>query len=249
MEERRLTVQKRAFPSKGRARVHTSVLSDLGVDERGDLDVWTTGLDRWITVSAYGDSMVQPDTIRLSEEDLAGLGADNGDEVIVKKARPLTDQVKDSAHAAAGQVASGFEDVKGKIAKTIEPVATKAQTAAQDAYSRVSKDLPTREDLSNAIASAKKKLASNVTPDEAGMLISLLYENKGAIRSVQIPAGSGEHAISSLGLPEGVIVIAISRDRDVLAIPKKGSTVSAGDRLYLIGKEDLLSAAVEKLGV
>ncbi|MFA5331562.1 MAG: TrkA C-terminal domain-containing protein [Methanoregula sp.] len=249
MEERRLTVQKRAFPSKGRARVHASVLSDLGVDERGTLDIWTTAQDRWITVSGYGDSMVQPDSIRLSEEDLRELGVENGDEVVVKKARPLSDQVKDSAQAAADHVATGFEDIKGRITKSVEPVATKAHSAAQDAYNRVSKDLPTRDDINKALDAAKKKLAPNVTPDEAGTLISLLYENKGAIRSILIPAGSGEHTIPSLVLPEGIIILAIRRDRDELLIPKNDSTVAAGDRVYLMGNEELLAAAIEKLGV
>jgi uncharacterized protein with PhoU and TrkA domain len=219
------------------------------VNERGTLDVGTAAKDRWITVAGYGDSIVKSDSIRLSEEDLAELGVDNGDEVIVRKTQPLSDQVKQSAQVAAGQVASGFEDIRGRIAKSVEPVATKATAAAQDAYSRVAKDLPTREDISRSIDAAKKKIAPNFAPDEAGTLLSLLYENNGAIRSILLPAGKGDYSLSSLGLPEGVVVIAIRHDNDNLTVPEKSSKVTAGDRLYLIGNEDLLAAAIEKLGV
>jgi hypothetical protein len=106
MEDLALNVQKRASPSLERARVNVAVFEKLGVDERGDLDVGMTGKDRWITVAAYSDSTVGEGTIRLSEDDLAALGVDDGTGVVVKKALPLSDQVRVTAHAAVGQVGS-----------------------------------------------------------------------------------------------------------------------------------------------
>lgn len=103
MEDLTLTVKKRAFPSQGRARMNAATLKKIGVDEREDLDVGTTGKDRWITVAAFSDSTVRQDTIRLSTDDLAALGVEEGASVIVKKALPLSDQVRQTAHAAPGR--------------------------------------------------------------------------------------------------------------------------------------------------
>ncbi|MGA2698949.1 MAG: hypothetical protein ABSE74_04830 [Methanoregula sp.] len=247
MEDLTLTVKKRAFPSLGRARVSVVVLEKLGVDERGDLDVGTTGKDRWITVAAYSDSTVGEGIIRLSEDDLAALGVDDGTGVIVKKALPLSDQVRATAHAAVGQVAGGIEGIRGRIAQTFEPVTAKAQVAVQDAYFRVSKELPTKDDISKTIDVAKKKIAPNFAPDDAGALLTLLYENGGAIRAIKIPAGK-ETTVAALGLPEGVAAIAFRREGAGLVVPVSDSTIRSGDQLFLIGDEHLLAPAIQKLG-
>lgn len=247
MEDLTLTVQKRAFPSVGRARVNAAILKKIGVDEREDLDVGTTGKDRWITVAAFSDSTVGEDTIRLSSEDLAVLGVPEGVSVLVNKALPLSDQVRETAHAAAGQVAGEFEGIRGRIAQTLEPVAAKAQSAVQDVYNRVSKELPTKDEITMTIDAAKKKIAPNFAPDDAGALLSLLYENGGAIRAVVIPFGK-DTTVAALGLPEGVVAIAFRRGESGIVVPATDSRIISGDQLFLIGDENLLTPAIQKLG-
>ena len=247
MEDLTLTVKKRAFPSQGRARMNAATLKKIGVDEREDLDVGTTGKDRWITVAAFSDSTVRQDTIRLSTDDLAALGVEEGAAVIVKKALPLSDQVRETAHAAAGQVAGGIEGIRGRISQTLEPVAAKAQVAVQDVYNRVSKELPTKDDISKTIDAAKKMIAPNFAPDDAGALLTMLYENGGAIRSVTIPPGK-QTTVTALGLPSGVAVIAFRRGESGIVVPANDSTVMSGDQLFLIGDENLLALAIQKLG-
>ncbi len=166
--------------------MNAATLKKIGVDEREDLDVGSTGKDRWITVAAFSDSTVGKDTIRLSTEDIEALGVKEGTAVSVKKALPLSDQVRETAHAAAGQVTAGIEGIRGRISQTFEPVAAKAQVAVQDVYNRVSKELPTKDDISKTIDAAKKMIAPNFAPDDAGALLTMLYENGGAIRSVTI---------------------------------------------------------------
>jgi len=247
MEDLTLTVKKRAFPSLGRARVNASVLKKIGIDEREDLDVGTTGKDRWITVAAFGDSTVGEDTIRLSTEDIETLGVPEGASVIVKKVLPLSDQVRETAQEAAGQVAGGIEGIRGRVSQTLEPVAAKAQVAVQGIYNRVSRELPTKDDISRTIDAAKKKIAPNLAPDDAGLLLTLLYENGGAIRTVVIPPGR-ETTITALGLPDGVVAVAFRRGESGIVVPASDSTVRAGDQLFLIGDEDLLAPAIQKLG-
>jgi hypothetical protein len=247
MEDLTLTVQKRAFPSLGRARVNAAVLKKIGIDEREDLDVGTTGKDRWITVAVFGDSTVGEDSIRLSTEDIEMLGVPEGAVVIVKKALPLSDQVRETAQAAAGQVAGGIEGIRGRISHTLEPVAAKAQVAVQDVYNRVAKELPTKDDITRTIDAAKKKIAPNLAPDDAGLLLTLLYENGGAIRTVVIPPGR-ETTVAALGLPEGVAAVAFRRGESGIVVPASGSTVRSGDQLFLIGDENLLAPAIQKLG-
>jgi hypothetical protein len=248
MEYLTLTVQKRAFPSTGRGRVNAVVLKELGVEDRGEIDIGTVVKDRWITVAVFGDSTVGVDTIRLSTGDLAELAVEEGTSVVVKKSEPLLDQVRQTAHEAAGQLAGGLEGVRGRIMQTVEPVAAKAQVAATEAYSRVSQELSSKDEISRAIDAAKKKIAPKFAPDDAGTFLTLLYQNKGAIRAVIIPPGK-ETTISALGLPEGVSAIAFLRGESGLIVPAGDSRVLSGDQLFLIGDEDLLAPAIQKIGV
>ncbi|MDD4483779.1 MAG: hypothetical protein PHD55_05380, partial [Methanoregula sp.] len=119
---------------------------------------------------------------------------------------------------------------------------------AQDAYSRVTEELPTKDDISRAIEDARKKIAPKFAPDDAGTLLSLLYENKGAIRAVTIPPGK-ETTIAGLGLPAGVSAIAFRKADGGLVVPAPDSNVKAGDQLFLIGDETLLAPALQKIGI
>ncbi len=244
MEDLKLKVRKRAFPSHGRSRVHSSVIDTLGLAEHDSIDVGIPGTDRWITVTAYGDSIVQPDTIRLSGEDITALGAGDGDEVIVRKTLPLTDQVRQAAKKTAGQVTDSLGSVKGKITGTVAPVTKRAGDAASAAYTRVSQELPTRDDLSQAIDSVKKRIAPGLTPDAAGTLLSLLYANKGAIRSITVPPGVEKLTIAGLDLPSGIAAIAIRRGKSTLIVPDVNTDLVTGDEVYFIGNDEALVAVL-----
>ena len=243
-----LTARKRAFPSTGRARINEATLKELGVNERDEIDVGRMAKDRWITVSAFSDSMVGLDEIRLSLEDLSVLGIEEGTAVVVEKNVPLREQVEKQVHAAGDHLAGELAGLKGKILETVEPVTAKAQATAQDAYSRVTEELPTKDDISRAIDDARKKIAPKFAPDDAGTLLSLLYENKGAIRAVTIPPGK-ETTIAGLGLPAGVSAIAFHKADGGLVVPAPDSNVKAGDLLFLIGDETLLAPALQKIGI
>lgn len=243
-----LTARKRAFPSTGRARLNGAVLKELGVEERGEIDVGTMAKERWITVSAFSDSMIGLNEIRLSPDDLSDLGIEEGIAVVVDKNSPLRERVEKSVHEAGDHLAGELAGLKGKIIGTVEPVTAKAQATAQDTYSRVTEELPTKDDISRAIDEARKKIAPKVAPDDAGILLSLLYENKGAIRAVIIPPGK-ETTIAGLCLPAGVSAIAFRKAGGGLVVPAPDSTVREGDQIFLIGDESSLAPALQKIGM
>jgi Putative regulatory, ligand-binding protein related to C-terminal domains of K+ channels len=243
-----LTARKRAFPSTGRARINGATLMKLGIGERDEIDVGTTAKDTWITVSAFSDSMVGIDEIRLSPEDLSRLGIEEGTPVVVEKNTPLREQVEKTVQAAGDHLAGELAGLKGKLLETVEPVTAKAQASVQEAFTQVKDELPTKDEISKAIDDARKKIAPKFAPDDAGTLLSLLYKNNGAIRAVVIPAGK-ETTIAGLGLPAGVTAIAFRHSEGGLVVPAPDSTVTSGDTLFLIGDETLLAPALQKIGL
>ena len=66
MDEIQLIAQKRAFPSRGRARVHSDVLSKLDIEEGASIDIGIPDAEKWISVTAFADSLVESGHIRLS---------------------------------------------------------------------------------------------------------------------------------------------------------------------------------------
>lgn len=243
-----LTARKRAFPSTGRARINGATLKELGIGERDEIDVGTTAKDTWITVSAFSDSMVGLDEVRLSPEDLSALGIEEGTPVVVEKNTPLREQVEKTVQAAGDHLAGELAGLKEKLRETVEPVTAKAQATVQEAYTKVTGELPTKDEISKAIDDARKKIAPKFAPDDAGTLLSLLYENNGAIRAVVIPPGK-ETTIVGLGLPAGVSAIAFRQGEGGLVVPAPDSTVTGGDTLFLIGDETLLAPALQKIGL
>jgi hypothetical protein len=247
MDMLKLRVQKRAFPSHGRARVHGSVLETLGVTEQERVDVGVPEQNRWVSASAYSDSMVKPDLIRLSAEDMAKIGVNEGDIVTVRKTPPITEQVKKMAKDTAGQVSGGLDDLSGKFSSTVAPATKRAGDAAKDAYAKVSQELPTREDIRVAFETAKKKITPTVSPDDVGALLSLVYGNKGAIRAVTIPSTVRALTIAGLDLPDGVTAIAIRRGKNILVIPHVNTELTPGDRVFLIGDESMLLSVAKEI--
>jgi len=126
-----LKVKVRTFPSKGRARVHESVLPLLGAKE-GEALLLARYPATWddktknVGVTAYGDKQVDKSVIMLSPEDMAALGVAEGDSVsairkvtwtekITKGAGKAGTTVKEGATKAGSAVSKGAKDVAGKV--------------------------------------------------------------------------------------------------------------------------------------
>jgi len=154
MEELRLKVQKRAVSGQGRARINTDTLAKIDTGEGESLDILAKGGKR-VTVTAYADSHVDPDAIRVSAEDLGTLGAREGDMVTVRKAPPAVAQVKRAAKETAGavekEIRSAGTSLKGQAGKATKEA---AKTAG-----KVSKEL---EKTGKKIAGKAKKATGSL---------------------------------------------------------------------------------------
>lgn len=121
MEGVYLKVQARAFPSRGRARVHESVLPELGIENEEHIEIQKYPLaeeekPKPLVLSAYADAMVEKDVIRMSPEDIAKIGIAEGDTVIVSRKVPLTEAIGKKM----GATGKTIEEGAGKAGKTIE---------------------------------------------------------------------------------------------------------------------------------
>lgn len=121
MEGVYLKVQTRAFPSRGRARVHESVLPELGIETGEHIEIQRYPLaeeekPKPLVLSAYADAMVEEDVVRMSPEDIARLGIAEGDTVLVRRKVPLTEAIGKKM----GATGKTIEEGAGKAGKTIE---------------------------------------------------------------------------------------------------------------------------------
>ena len=121
MQELRLTIKKRAFPSKGRVRLNIAQITDLEVLEGEHVDLINEATKKTVKASVIADTMVPVGQIRVSEEDLTALGLQDKDEVLVKKTPPLMDKLKKTGDdIKAGAVKAG-SDVKKSVKKVTKP--------------------------------------------------------------------------------------------------------------------------------
>ncbi|KYK37234.1 MAG: hypothetical protein AYK19_21940, partial [Theionarchaea archaeon DG-70-1] len=127
MDEVKLRVQKRAVPSHGRARLHTSMLTELGVQEGSKLEIINEPMSKKVTVTLFADSLVEEGYIRLSAEDLDALGLYEGDIVAIRRKPPISEQVRKEAEEAAervtaeiGKAGEKVEEAAGRVAEKIE---------------------------------------------------------------------------------------------------------------------------------
>lgn len=125
MEGIQLKVQVRAFPSEGRARIHESVLPDLGIKEGEDLEILKypavyDDSSKPVSVAAYADAQVGRDIIRLSPEDMAALGVAEGDTVTVRRKVPLSEQIGKKVDETSKTITGHAEQAGEKITKGAE---------------------------------------------------------------------------------------------------------------------------------
>ncbi|MDE4907663.1 hypothetical protein L0665_03430 [Methanogenium marinum] len=130
MEGIELSIQTRAFPSHGRARVHESVLPALGVKEGDAVEIQIPPLSeeekpKRITVTIYADTMVEKGMIRISPEDIAKLAAGEGDTVHVERKVPITEMISKKVNRTGKAVKEGAGHVGESIEKGAKDVGAK----------------------------------------------------------------------------------------------------------------------------
>ena len=130
MEGMELVIQVRAFPSHGRARVHESVLPNIGVKEGEAIEVMKLPLiedekPKHVILSIYADAMVEKGVIRISPEDIAKLAAAEGDTVLVQRKIPITEVISRKVNITGHAVKEGAEHMGESIEKGAKGVGAK----------------------------------------------------------------------------------------------------------------------------
>ncbi|MDD1639699.1 MAG: hypothetical protein LUQ42_04775 [Methanomicrobiales archaeon] len=138
MEGIEVKVQKRAFPSKGRVRVHTSLLADLALETGAHVEV-DGGSGKALTLGAFADSMVAEGVVRMDPEDMKKLGVEEGAVVVVRRAKGITEKVKKGTKETTEKVTEGAKDVGGKVAKGAGSAAESVKKGAGSAAESVKK--------------------------------------------------------------------------------------------------------------
>jgi hypothetical protein len=152
MDSVQLKIQERAFPSKGRARLHESLLEKLGVAEGDELELYWNVEGKPVVVTVFADALVDEGFIRLSTEDIASLGVPAGTLITVKKRPPLTDRMKKSASDTA-------EDVKSAVSKAPDSIKEGAHAASESIKSGATA-------ASESIEKGAETVSKKIVPDK-----------------------------------------------------------------------------------
>jgi hypothetical protein len=223
MDEIELVAQKRAFPSHGRARINAEVLQKVGIEAGADIEISLPGSDKWISATAFADSLVESGYIRLSEEDLNDLGAGEGVKLRVRRKTPLTEHIQAKFHGAGDAIRSTTPD-------TIKAGAAGAAASISEAFNQ-------------AVEQAKKALS----PSAAVALDKALKANQGEVRAVTVPSGKEVRPLSAIALPKGVVLAAVQRG-DSIQTTDRSFLLLTGDIVYLVGDSNLLDEAAKTIG-
>jgi formylmethanofuran dehydrogenase subunit D len=141
MESIKLKVQERAFPSRGRARIHETHMKALGIKEGESVEISAGGDKKPVVVTIFADTLVEEGYIRLSPEDIAAAGAIPGMEVTVTRVPPIGERVKKSTEKTKENVK---EDVK-KAKETISKKASSTKESVEKGVESVKKNLKERD--------------------------------------------------------------------------------------------------------
>jgi hypothetical protein len=234
MDEIQLIAQKRAFPSRGRARINSNVLTELEIEEGATIEIGIIDAEKWISATAFADSLVESGNIRLSEEDLKVLGASEGSKLRIRKKAAFTEQVKGAIHGSG-------EAVKGVSGESIKKGASGAAASVSSGLGKAGESIS--KGYHQAVDAAKKKLktADAVTLDKA------LKANNGEVRAVTVGAGTGTRPLSSIQLPKGVVLASVQRG-DAIQTTDPSFILLGGDIVYLVGESTLLDEASKVIG-
>jgi len=137
MDSVKLKVQERAFPSRGRARLHEKYLRQLGINEGDEVEVSIEGAEKPGIVAVFADTLVEEGHIRLSPQDIAAIGAAPGSTVTVRKRPPLVDRVKKGAEGTAEKIREGAGQAREKIKGGAPPASERVREGAAQAAGNV----------------------------------------------------------------------------------------------------------------
>ena len=115
MESIELDIVQWAFPSKGRARLHESLLGKLDLKEGDEVELTTGKATKPVVVTVFADALVEEGYIRLRTEDIARLWTAPGTMVTVKKRPAFGDRMKKGAGDTAESVKTGAAQAPGAI--------------------------------------------------------------------------------------------------------------------------------------
>lgn len=170
MADIRLKVQKRAISGKGRARIHTALLTELDIEEGADIDV-TADSGKRVIVSAFADDLVEQGVIRISADDLKTLGAGDGDTVTVKKAPDTAGQVKRAAKETTDAAKKNITEAGKSLKSKADAAAKDTADAAKKNISEAGKTLKSKADsAAKETTDAAKKVSKNI--EKAGKNIA-----------------------------------------------------------------------------
>jgi len=130
MQDVRLTIKKRAFPSQGRVRLNVAHLPGLGIKEGEHVDLINENTKKSVTTAVIADTMVREGHIRVSEEDLKTIGLNDEDEVLVRKTPPMEEKIKKAAANAGKSFSKSADKLDEKVKKTTGDVKAGAAKAA-----------------------------------------------------------------------------------------------------------------------
>ena len=179
MDEVRLKIRKRAVPGRGRARLHTSMLSELGVLEESKLEIVNEVQNKSITVTLFADLMVEEGYIRLGADDLDALGMNEEDTVIIRRKPPVSEKMRETVEEAAERIERVGETVKReageaaervsegieKVGETVKREAGEAKAGAAKAYGRIVEEAaPVTERIEGATRETVSRIREEVTP-------------------------------------------------------------------------------------
>ena len=234
MDEIELVAQKRAFPSRGRARINAEVLEKVGIEAGVDIEISLPGTGKWISATAFADSLVESGHIRLSEEDLKDLGTEEGAKLRIRRKTPLTEHIQAKFQGAAESVSASVGKA-GDTIKSASPESIRAGAAGAAA------------EVSAAFGQAVEQAMKALKPSDAVTLDKTLRANKGEVRAVTVPAGKEIRALSSIVLPKGVVLAAVQRGNSIQTTDPSFLLLT-GDIVYLVGEISLLDEAAKKIG-
>ncbi len=276
MDEMELIAQKRAFPSRGRARINSEDLARLGVEEGALVEIGVQG-DAVLPVAVFADYLVEPGTIRIGAEDLDKLGVAPGTKLTVRKKPPLSEQLKDTARRAAEGASAGIGRVEKTVGPAVQDVADRVSAGVNKAEEAVSPVVKSAADNVSAgvdragkvIGPAVKSGADTVgaglgkagesvaglieaarrqlRPGDAAVLERLLKEHEGDITTASVPTGTPLRKIQQMAIPPGVVVIAVQRG-DSVEIPGPTLVILSGDKVFLAGRREALEEAARAIG-
>lgn len=169
MQELRLTVKKRAFPSQGRVRLNLAHLPALGIREGEHVDLVNENSKKSVTVTVIADTMVRQGQVRISEEDLKTIGLQDDDDVLVRKTPPFQEKVKKAAAAAGPSLSKSAGKLDDAVRKTAGEVKTEAGKAAVSLKKETAKASKTVEKAVAKTAVKVKKTVKKATKSDENL--------------------------------------------------------------------------------